>query len=299
MSPRTRAREWCLVVSWLCVAAGCGRLGFAPAPDAAASDAGLDAQLVDASADSGARADAGVDAPTDAACTPLVSSCDRIPMYPTAPVLDGLLDPCLDTFDVTPQGWTGAAPMPAVTARAALAWRPNAVYVYVEVHDPDLHPAAMSDPAGCGDAVELYVDADGTFTTPGAYDVPGTIALVMQAPSSPTGHATSGEWYQAGGASGHWSTAHAWMIGRDFGYSIDVLVEASDLMVSGWAPSAGGSFGIDIGVDVSTPDGSPTTRPGECGVRAGRFFLRVVPPAGGLCGNPSCDTRAFCTGTLL
>src|SRR6185436_15434844 len=86
---------------------------------------------------------------------------------------------------VTPTAWNGTAAMPAGhSTQLAVAHRPDGLYVYVEVHGqaPAPHPAA--DAIYCGDAIELYVDADGTLGAAGAYDDPGTMQMIVAAPAS-------------------------------------------------------------------------------------------------------------------
>ena len=264
-------------------AVGCGRLGFETTSDAAPSlDAGIDAP---------APRDAG----TDASCSPAGDPCTELRMLATAPTIDGVLEPCLTTVPINPVGWTGSIAFPAnVHARGAYGWRPNGVYFYVEVDDPNLFPGVPPVATYCGDGVEIYVDDDGTFSTPGRYDVPGTIQLVAAAPTSTSGTSTYGQRFIEAMFTANWSSFA--MIGRPGGYALEALVQASDLGRASWTLTPGQHIGLDVGVNVSTADGSPGTGTSSCGRRIGQYFLRVART--GACVDPYCGTAAFCTPVL-
>ncbi len=286
------------------LASGCGRLGFETITDGGETDvdAGLrDAAMLDAAMVDAWRADdAGHDAATspDASCVPVSSSCNEVHRLPAAPTIDGVIEPCLALNALTPAGWTGSMALPAaIHARAAYAWRPDGIYVYVEVDDPDRHPASMPDDPYCGDAVEAYVDDDGLFAAAGHYDVPGTIQLIAAAPSSSSGSSSyAGRWVDTG-THVAWTPPRFAMVGRPGGYAFETLVQASELGRASWTLAAGQHVGLDLAVDVSTPDGSLGTSPNSCGSRTGQYFLRIDPTAAS-CVDPYCDSRAFCTPVL-
>lgn len=277
------------------LALGCGRLGFEIASDAG-TDVGVDAAR-DASGDAGN--DAAVDARSDAGCQPSADPCVELHRLADAPTIDGVIEPCLVPAAITPVGWTGATPLPeSLHARAAYAWRPDGIYFYVEVDDPDLHPAMAPDDPYCGDGIEVYVDDDGAFATAGAYDIPGTIQLVATAPSTPSGSSNYGGHWALGGPHGLWIPPRYAMVGRPGGYALETLVQARDLGLPTWSLTAGQQVGLDVSINVSTPDGSAGTSANSCGSRQGQFFLHVTagPPSCG--GAPFCDSRAFCTPAL-
>jgi len=119
--------------------------------------------------------------------------CTSLPALPVAPVIDGVVDDDLPLVDVTPVGWTGGATPPDATTQYAVAWRPDGIYFFVRVHDPSLVPAEASEQAWQGDAVELFADSDGRFSSPPAYDNPGTRHFIVAAPSSAASSAARGE----------------------------------------------------------------------------------------------------------
>jgi hypothetical protein len=92
-------------------------------------------------------------------------------------------------------------------------------------------------------------------------------------------------------------TPAGWMVGRPGGYAFETLVQASELGRASWTLAAGQHVGLDLAVDVSTPDGSLGTSPNSCGSRTGQYFLRIDPTAAS-CVDPYCDSRAFCTPVL-
>ena len=293
---RRGARRVLAALALVLPLAACGRIGF-DAVDAGAPDlVTADAQVPDGGPDAGhdAGSDAGADAGTYDPCT-------QLPALRTAPVLDGTLDPGVVLVPITPVGWTHPPMMaPAeIHARAGFGWRSDGLYVYIEVDDPDRHPAAMPLESWCGDGIEIYADDDGNYATASAYDDPGTIQLIAAAPSTAAGTSTFGQFYVFMGPTGTWPGARFVMVGRPGGYAIETYVRASELRRTSWALSSGRHVGLDLSINVSTPDGSTTTGASDCGMRLGQYFMHVVPASGGSCGQPYCDTRAFCRPVLL
>ena len=67
--------------------------------------------------------------PTRSRC---VATLERPPL--ATPVIDGELDCGPAAVAITPVGWNGTTTLPSShSARVAAAWRPNGIYVYVEV----------------------------------------------------------------------------------------------------------------------------------------------------------------------
>ena len=290
--------------------AGCGRIGFDPVDasagidawgtDAGAVDAGaVDAGAVDAGAVDAGPFDAGADggAPDAGPPTPL---CDVLPPLTVAPVLDGALDGALELHPITPVGWTETREgIPAdLRARAAIAWRADGLYFYVEIDDTGLYPAVAPDPTYCGDSLELYVDADGAAVAPPAYDVPGTIQLLVASPSTETGTSTYSERYVDRTVLGPWRADGFVVVGRPGGYALESFVTAADLGLASWSLTSGARVGVDLSVGVSSVDGRTTGPAVDCGTRIGQFFLRVAEGPGA-CLEPFCNVSAFCTPTLL
>jgi hypothetical protein len=244
--------------------------------------------------------DSGGDGDGDAALDPDASTCElastidyctEMPALDTAPVIDGVLDCGPPLLPMPENAWNGASALPAAhEAQLALAARPDGLYVYIEVRGqaPAPHPAA--DEIYCGDAIELYVDADGMIGTDGAYDDPGTMQFIVAAPASaeaPNVHAAR---YRGGAALGPWSSTHYALTWFADGYALEALIVAADLNLTSWTPAT--SLGLDVVVDVAGPPESPDLR---CGVQLGQYFLRVSSITPSSCGGePWCDARAFC-----
>lgn len=228
--------------------------------------------------------------------------CEDIPALARAPVIEGTLEPGLTLRVLVPVGWTGADPIPAGhDARYALGWRPDGLYIYVRVRDATLAPAAAGDWAHCGDAVELYVDSDGTFTASPAYDVPGTMQFVVAAPDA-SGPARRGQrWNNVSQLQGDWTSTSFIASPEADGYSVEAFVAAADLDLSTWTLASGLSVGVALAVDLSDrqPDAGADAAAG-CATRLGQYFNHIAPSASSACGvEPFCSTDAFCVAPLL
>ncbi len=198
-----------LTAAVLCLVGGggCGRIGYDPLPEKPiAHDGGPrlhDAQGGGESSvvETGAPAEGGDstvdDAPVDVASEPsadaspcvasaAVDYCSTIPPLPAPPVIDGVLDCGPILQPIVPVGWRGAAPLPPFpsgnTAKVAAAWRSDGLYVFVDVTTPVAIPPDLSSPAYYGAGVEIFVDDDGAFATPGRYDTPGTVQMIVPSP---------------------------------------------------------------------------------------------------------------------
>jgi hypothetical protein len=271
--------------------------GSADAPfDAVAADSALD---VTATASSGSDAsDAAPDAPSCTAIVPAGNDyCEAIPFLPQAPVIDGKVDCGLPLLDVVPVGWGGVSP-PDATAQYAVAWRPEGLYFFVRMHDPSLVPAEPSESSWQGDAVELYMDSDGKYAAPPAYDNPGTRQITVAAPPSAQSSVARAQlWYTGSVTGAVWTSTQFRAYGLADGYVVEAFVTGQDLgFASSLALAAGAEVGMDLAFDVSFPtDQGPDA--GGFGNRLGEYYLRVAAPdAGG--GIPPFDPRAFCVPTL-
>jgi hypothetical protein len=344
-------------------AGGCGRIGYEPlgesvgpadggrpardAPagaetgsleasgEATVSEAGEGSAPQDASPD--VLLDAGPDG--DGACSPsaVVDYCASIPPLPGPPVVDGVLDCGPALVPIVPEAWRGAAPLPPFpagnTAEVAAAWRPDGLYVFLAVTTPAAIPPDPTTPAYFGAGVEIFVDDDGAFTSPPAYDAPGTIQTIVTSPplarpdastaacpdasgdaatdasmdastdaladASATGQ--RGERYRGAMDLGPWTSTQFGTFATPTGFVFEGFVAAADLGLTGWSLAAGGKVGFDVAVDVSFPTACTT---GLEGHRAGQYFLHVPvisPDAASDAGPiqpPYVDVRSFCTPTL-
>jgi len=311
----------------------CGRIGFTlldvPPADAGADErrdaspadataASADAQTIDATAadvadatgaadaadaeapDAEAEAEAGApDAGPDAgeggcALSPIVNYCTALPLLPAPPVIDGVLDCGPRLLPIVPAGWTGPGVVPAGNAASvAAAWRPDGLYVYVEVTCPELIVAGPGEYAWEGNGVELYVDNDGVFSNSPLYDDGGTTEqLVTEAPDSSTSNSTTGEVWRNAAYVGPWTSTHFELYGTETGYVLEAFVVASDLDLTTWSLASGGMVGFNLAINVAFA--SPTTT-GNDGHRLGQFFMYVGPPPD---GPPFEDVRSFCTPVL-
>ena len=250
---------------------------------------------------SGTLADGGDAQVTPPPCEPpaVDDYCMHVPALEAEPVIDGELDCGARLLDLPPVGWNGEQPMPeGHRTQLAAGIRPDGLYVYVEVHGgapPMPHPAGSY--IDCGDAVEIYVDADGVIDELGKYSTPGTMQFIIAAPS-PAAPATIEALRFIGGENqGAWSSPYVHTRLLEDGYAVEVLIRAADLELTAWAPAA--RIGFDVAIDVAASAETPKLR---CGLQLGQYFLRMGADDegdAGIChGKPWCDTRAFCTPEL-
>jgi hypothetical protein len=319
------------VAAWALVLGACGRVGFEQGverdggealssdgsvptdasssppdaagdlPDEAAPDAPTaapDALTTDADSGGPDAVDAAMDAARCSVAGPAnVDYCATLPFLPDAPVIDGTPDCALSLRDLTPVDWTGGATTPDATAQYAVAWRPDGLYFFVQVHDPSLVPAEPSELSWQGDEVELYMDSDGTYAAPPAYDNPGTRQFTIAAPSSASSSVARAQvWFSGSVGIMDWTSTEFRAYGQPDGYVVEAFVTGPDLGLGSVALSEGGLVGMDLSIGVSYPSDRGADAGGG-GNRLGQYFLRVADPdAGG--GVPPFDTRAFCRPTL-
>jgi predicted small lipoprotein YifL len=305
-----------------CVAlllAACGRLGFLELPThdagaAAQRDATVAVDSGNARLDAGLRPDAAAGA-TDSgpSCnvTAVSDYCKEIPLLKSDPRIDGELDCGPPLLDITPRGWTSASAIPAEqVARLAVAWRPNGLYVFLEVPDPTRLPwppvvGTTTEGPWCGDGVEIYVDSDGMNPDEPLYDDPGTVQLIASAPTDMNTPVLSGG--QRYRSRTNRALINAWTSTRygaypraSGGYTFEAFIKADDLDLLNFSPAAGNTIGFDIGVNVSVSAVPPP--PGQradCNRRLGQYFLKVASEP---CTTESCrpylNSGAFCKPTL-
>jgi hypothetical protein len=217
--------------------------------------------------------------------------CGHLPALPAEPLIDGQPDCGLRLVAIAPTGWNGATAGPITHARYAVATRPDGLYVYVEVHGSAPMPHAAGQPVFCGDAVELYVDADGMSDANGSYDMTGTMQFVIAGNPAIQLDAVR---FVSGNPQGAWISKSVQSTALSDGYAIEAFITGADLGLWQWQPS--GHIGFSIGIDEP---GAPDPSSPRCGMQLGQYFLRVAANASATCrGEPWCDVRAFCVPNL-
>ena len=256
-------------------------------------DGGEDGPAMDAAADASPEADAGC---PDSAVT---DYCNFLPSMTAAPVIDGTLDlsPCY-LVDMQPEFWSGPAPLPPFPAgnatQIAAAWRPDGLYVFLAVTTPADFPADAGDPVFFGAGVELFVDDNGVYASPPAYDNPGTIQIVITSPATSTTPAARAEMYRNAADLGPWTSTQFGTFPTATGFTFEGFVAAADLGLAAWPLSPGAPVGFDVAVDVSFTTAAMT---GPQGHRVGQYFFHVAPADAGV-GSPFADPRSFCLPVL-
>jgi hypothetical protein len=318
-------RAWlaCLAVAaaW---AGGCGRIGFDPTTEDAgrAADAAVDGRassgLRDAASDGFGEAafDGPPDAPldvaiadaqvadaADATCTvsTVADYCAALPPLPAAPIIDGVLDCGPALVAIAPVDWNGPPPLPPFptgnSAELAAAWRPDGLYVFVNVTTPAAFPAEAADPVFYGAGVEVFVDDDGVYASAPTYDDPGAIQLVVAAPPDSTTTGRRAEGFRNAADEGPWASTQFGTFPSPTGFVLEGFIVAADLGLASWMLAAGDTIGFDVSIDVSFTTAAMT---GPQGHRVGQYFLHVEPPVGDAAAitTPYQDPRAFCTPSL-
>jgi hypothetical protein len=311
-------------------AGGCGRIGFDPTADDAgrAADAAVDGPassrprdaasdgLAEASSDGSTEAtpdtadvqtadvaDAQLGDATDAACTvsTVADYCAALPPLPAAPIIDGVLDCGPALVAIAPVDWNGPPPLPPFpdgnSAELAAAWRPDGLYVFMNVTTPAAFPAEATDPVFYGAGVEVFVDDDGVYASAPTYDDPGAIQLVVAAPPDATTTGRRAEGFRNAADEGPWASTQFGTFPSPTGFVFEGFVAAADLGLASWTLAAGDAVGFDVSVDVSFTTAAMT---GPQGHRVGQYFLHVEAPVGDAATitTPYQDPRAFCTPTL-
>lgn len=277
-----------------------------PADAMTSSVDGAAPQDASASSDASANPDASTteDAGTPCAPSPVTDYCHSLPALPAEPNIDGVLDCGPQLSDLTAIGWTSTAePLPSDNhARYAAAWRPNGLYIYVEVDDPSLLPALSSqNNPWCGDGVELYADTDGSYPLAPNYDDPGAMQLIAAAPPNTPGTVLAEDALyhtKTGRRIDKWTANHI-AVKRANGYALEALITAAEIkLTTGWTLTAGSKVGFDIAVNVSASSATSSQKV-DCGYGIGQYYLRVsqTPCTRDSC-RPHANPAAFCTATL-
>lgn len=235
------------------------------------------------------------DAGSPPVCEPVqvADYCEQVPALQQAPVIDGTLDCGPPLLSIAPQAWNGTVAMPVDhVAKLALATRNDGLYVYVEVHGTARLPHPSGSSIYCGDAVELYIDADATFDAAGAYDKPGTMQFIVAAPTA-AGAGVDAMRYVQGADHSAWLSTQVQTAVLSDGYAIEAFITAADLDLGSWTPSS--KLGFDLAIDVSAPSGTTGLK---CGLQLGQYFMRVADMAGSCNHEPWCNTLALCAPAL-
>ena len=236
--------------------------------------------------------------PVDAGpCTPPTPAsldlCTGLGAMSTPPFIDGVLDCGIPLWSMPVVVSVGPGAIPtSVQASIGAAWRPDGLYLFVSVTGAgaDRYPAPASDPAWCGDAIELFVDHDGVFTNPPKYNDPGTIQLVAAAPPDTSAPTSAGEMFRDETDLGPWTGQFVSTATSD-GFTTEAFVTAADLGLTSWSLAAGGTVGLDVSVNLGSP-----TESANC-PRLAQFTIQLPHGSQGGCGA-ACDVGEFCKPQL-
>lgn len=229
--------------------------------------------------------------------------CERLPRLASTPVIDGMLDGNLPLEDLPKSAWRIPADNPPefsslptdVSLRFMAAWFDAGLYFYAEIVDPDRYPAVASADEWQGDGVDIYVDHDAVFASPGFYDDPGTRSLTVAAPVDDTTTSTRAGIFMPFIVVGKWNSGEAMAVPTTDGYRVEAMVTAATLGLSSWSLAPGSAVAFDLAHGVSFPSGET----GSEGRRLGHYFLKAAASGNGdLAGYPFYDSSVYCVPVL-
>lgn len=267
----------------LAVAMGCGRLGY----DALENDASVDI-------------DVQVPPKPDAEVPVNYDYCETLPSLKAPPTIDGVLDDDLPLQDAASVGWTGPDSVPSGhDARFAIAYHPDGIYVFADVDNPVLLPAALDDDDYCGDGIEFYLDGNGDLgdepTIPNYGD--DAIQLIFAAPSGPGDMSARSGRYRNFVKLGDMSSEYV-LVGRTGGYIFEALIRSTELAPGAITSGPGEQVGVNLSFNLSYDDG--TVDEDTCPTRRGQFFHHInesFPEGTGQL--PFANNQAFCKALIL
>ncbi|MDX2022049.1 MAG: sugar-binding protein [Deltaproteobacteria bacterium] len=198
---------------------------------------------------------------------------------------------------VIPTGWTGLVPQPASsTARFAAGWTSTGLYFYAEIDTTERVASTNDASLHCGDSLEIFVDDNGTFLNPPAYDARGTRQFVIAAPNGNESTSKRAATWLLGQSGGLWTGQYT-SLSSATGFTVEALVDARDLGIDAWALQSGGLVGIDLAVNVGGGSDPSCPRLGQYAFRTAAIpAFPAVAPEG--CVAPWCNTDAFCKPEL-
>ncbi len=283
-------------------AGGAGSYGGAPSESTGGDGSGAARNVTSGGApDASTGGDDGGEGGLGGADPGPIVHCDSIRPLEDAPVLDGHLDPGMYLEEVTPVGFRATEMPPPDFPQGhemhfAIGWRPNGLYFYVEIIDPDYNPALDADQVWMGDAVELFVDHDAVFETePPFFDSVGTRQFFVASPSNDGTNSQRAEWRIPVGYYFEWEDG--WIgVPTENGYAVEAFIDRVLLGLDAWSLSAGQRVGIDLAHDISLPPGQTSVD----GNRLGQYFLQIAdPPTGNDEDYPFNNEAVFCVATLI
>jgi len=239
----------------------------------------------------------GLTAQPDAAPS-LASPCEQLLHLGGEPLIDGMPELNRTLLELPRDTWRDPQnPMPdGLGAEYQAAWTDAGLYLYVQVTVLELRPS-LDDSLWCGDAVHLFVDSDGTFSAPPAYDAPGTRQFIVAAPAdgSTPNTTRAGVFTDTETVANSWVSPRFGAFPRPGGYSVEALIGANDLGVA-TAFAAASSTAFSVAVSFSGVRLVPNPSDASCeGRRLGDIALRF---GAGDCVTPHCNVDAFCVSRL-
>lgn len=226
--------------------------------------------------------------------------CDKLHLLSDPPIIDGLVDGSLPLQPIVPQAFRFHADNPepykslpaGVSMSYAAAWRPDGLYFFLDIVDPNYVPAPDTANEWAGDGAEIYVDHDAVFAPPGSYDALGTNSFIFEAPPVSGDLGIAAGYYtpyaRQGDFAGQWISQKT-----PSGYVVEAFIAASDLGMESWTISVESSLAFDLGHNVSFPEESTATSDFN---RLGQYFLQVADPFTDVEADyPFYNSAVFCT----
>ncbi len=229
-----------------------------------------------------------------------VDYCSTIPALAAAPVIDGVLDCGPALVSMAPMGWNGPLQLPSGnSASIAAAWRPEGLYVFIQVVTPAVIPAAPGGPPFYGSAAEVF----------GGHAVDPDYARVPHPGRDPAGRSRAvalGAFLADENRRELCERSRPGALGLPVRHVHDAdgafVLEASSSSRGIWGCRRGRSRSGNAAIGLASTWRSTCRTPRRAtagGVdghqRRGQYFLKIGQPPIGL---PFTDPRSFCAPTL-
>jgi hypothetical protein len=230
-------------------------------------------------------------------------SCGELPALAHAPVIDGEIE-CGLSERRDAMEWSLKTPQPNDFSVAwATAYFESGFYFYVDVVKPSVFVTAdYKTTPWCGDAVHLFVDGDGRFDAPGAYDAADTRQIICTAPLDVAERSSECMIFNKAAIEGaevakRFSSVQLTSFRTTTSYRFEGFLTAKELGLSSLALRAGAPVGYSLSVDNGGIFQTPFDP--KCRGRNGESILKLASGAALLAARtPHLNTAAFCTPVL-
>ena len=219
--------------------------------------------------------------------------CTSVPALAQAPVIDGRVDCDLRMQSIVPM-LTQPPDLAGIPARYAIAWRPDGIYVVIDVDRAVRQPAPTNQFPNCGDGIEIYIDDDGNYDHSPDYDALGTRQFIIAAPVDDVTTSHRGAVLRGDGVVTPWTAFERFgAFPRPGGFTVEALITGGDLGVPAWALAAGAFVGFNVSINTRPPT---VMSPPVC--EQDQYVMHGCNTDAG-CQRPYLNVTSFCRPSLV